>query len=615
LAGAFVVYNVAQQAPEAVKSAGADALTNPVNTSLTTLTDGAWVIDVMNQGGAGTFTTTQSGQTLRWQTSCGTSTLGSSTKSVSPPGSTTLGWSHSGPKRYAHALAAFAPAAPPPPTTSTVEPTTTTTVTTTLPPQTTTTIVPTTTLPPPTTTTLAGGCNSNPQCNDGNACTTDTCNAGTCQHADVSAACNDGAFCNGVETCSPASGCQAGTPPVTNDGIACTTDACNEATDTITHTPNNAACSDGAFCNGAETCSATLGCQAGTPPATSDGIACTTDACNEATDTITHTPNNAACSDGAFCNGAETCSASLGCQAGTPPATSDGIACTTDACNEATDTITHTPNNAACDDANACTSDVCSAVSGCSNTDTCTPHIQLDAASLKSACGGTAADTLTIANVPVPSLPNRMLVVTVGAEENDADCNMAHADMVVSYAGQRLTLAISALSGTTSWRSCNGVFYLLNPPAGTANVSITFPARVGNAIDVRDAACVRALQRRAAGAAGHEGRWGDREHEPRQHVDHDADRERVGRRRLHARQRRNVHDDAGGQTLRWQETCGVASSAGSTKEAATAGRDHARLVAHEAEALRAFARGVRRCPRLRHSSRSPPRRARRCRFR
>jgi subtilisin-like proprotein convertase family protein len=99
------------------------------------------------------------------------------------------------------------------------------------------------------------------------------CDTGCIDNGD----CDDGQFCNGAETCSGGS-CQAGTAPNCNDGIACTSDACNESTDSCTNTPNNASCDDGLFCNGAETCSPTLGCQAGTDP-------CGGGTCNETTDT------------------------------------------------------------------------------------------------------------------------------------------------------------------------------------------------------------------------------------------------------------------------------------------------------------------------------------------
>lgn len=157
---------------------------------------------------------------------------------------------------------------------------------------------------------LAGGCGA-PECN-------------------TNPDCDDGLFCNGAETC-VSGNCQAGTPSNCNDGIACTTDSCNEATDSCDHAPNHGSCNDGLFCNGTETCNVSTGCQAGTAPNCDDGIACTTDSCNEGTDSCDHTANNAACDDGLYCNGAETCNLSTGCVAGTDP-------CAPDPCDEATDT-------------------------------------------------------------------------------------------------------------------------------------------------------------------------------------------------------------------------------------------------------------------------------------
>ncbi len=186
--------------------------------------------------------------------------------------------------------------------------------------------------------------------------------AGGCQ---TNPECDDGLFCNGAETCVSGS-CQAGTAPNCNDGVACTTDSCNEATDSCDHAPNNGACGDGLFCNGSEVCNVTLGCQAGTPPNCADSVACTTDSCNEATDSCDHTPNNAACSDGLFCNGSEVCNVTLGCQAGTAPNCADSVACTTDSCNEATDSCDHVPNNAACDDGQFCNgAETCNVTLGC----------------------------------------------------------------------------------------------------------------------------------------------------------------------------------------------------------------------------------------------------------
>jgi cysteine-rich repeat protein len=207
-----------------------------------------------------------------------------------------------------------------------------------------------------------------PVLNDNVACTTDTCDEANDRVVNTpnNGACSDGAFCNGAETCDAVRGCRPGVAPVLNDNVACTTDTCDEANDRVVNTPNNGACSDGAFCNGAETCDAVRGCRPGVAPVLNDNVACTTDSCDEANDRVVNAPNNAACNDGAFCNGAETCDAVRGCLAGVAPALNDNVACTTDSCDEANDRVVNTPNNAACSDALFCNgAETCDAVRGC----------------------------------------------------------------------------------------------------------------------------------------------------------------------------------------------------------------------------------------------------------
>ena len=59
--------------------------------------------------------------------------------------------------------------------------------------------------------------------------------------------CDDGLFCNGAETCS-AGTCQPGTPiTCPDDGIGCTADACDEATDACVSTPDDGLCQNGLF--------------------------------------------------------------------------------------------------------------------------------------------------------------------------------------------------------------------------------------------------------------------------------------------------------------------------------------------------------------------------------
>jgi cysteine-rich repeat protein len=173
-------------------------------------------------------------------------------------------------------------------------------------------------------------------CDDGNTADGDCCSA-NCAFEPAGSPCDDGLFCNGIEACDGAGNCSIpGTDPC-DDGVGCTQDACDEAADTCSNTPDDALCDDGQFCNGAETCDATLDCQAGTPVDCNDGILCTVDSCNEGTDACDNTPDDALCDDGLFCNGAETCDAANDCQPGTSVDCDDGDICTDDSCNEQSD--------------------------------------------------------------------------------------------------------------------------------------------------------------------------------------------------------------------------------------------------------------------------------------
>jgi len=172
--------------------------------------------------------------------------------------------------------------------------------------------------------------------------------------------CDDGQYCNGAETC-VAQVCQPGTPVVCDDGVPCTDDTCNETTDSCDYTPNDANCANGLYCDGVETCDPVLDCLSGTPVDCDDGVACTIDSCNETTDACDNTPDDAACDDGLFCNGAETCDAGAGCLVGTDP-------CPGQDCDEVNDVCVPLPcnTNGTCDvgeDCNTCPSDCISGTS------------------------------------------------------------------------------------------------------------------------------------------------------------------------------------------------------------------------------------------------------------
>ncbi|MCD4822900.1 MAG: hypothetical protein K8R11_12825, partial [Methanococcoides sp.] len=200
----------------------------------------------------------------------------------------------------------------------------------------------------------------NVDCNDSIACTTDSCNetTDTCDNIPDDGLCDDVLFCNGAETCDPVLGCQPGSDP-------CQEQYCDEAGDICYECETDPDCDDGLFCNGAETCDSGA-CQPGTPPDCDDGISCTDDSCNEGTDSCDHAANDGLCDNGLFCDGTETCDAVLDCQPGSPPNCDDGVGCTDDSCNEDTDSCDNIANDGLCDNGLFCDgTETCDAVLDC----------------------------------------------------------------------------------------------------------------------------------------------------------------------------------------------------------------------------------------------------------
>lgn len=207
-----------------------------------------------------------------------------------------------------------------------------------------------------------------PDTDDGLDCTQDLCSEVELAvvHTPINARCTDGAYCNGAEICSAVTGCGPGVPPSITDAVACTIDTCDEERNAIVHTVDDARCEDGLFCNGAEVCSPVAGCQAGEPPTVNDGIGCTVDRCSEVAGAVLHVPDDLACDDALFCNGTEVCDVAVGCTAGVPPAVDDGVDCTDDRCDEATNRVLNAPLDLACSDGDPCNgAETCSALLDC----------------------------------------------------------------------------------------------------------------------------------------------------------------------------------------------------------------------------------------------------------
>ncbi|HUU85596.1 MAG TPA: S8 family serine peptidase, partial [Phycisphaerae bacterium] len=151
-------------------------------------------------------------------------------------------------------------------------------------------------------------------CNDGVGCTDDSCNEGadSCDNLPNNGLCDNGLYCDGAETCDALLDCQAGTTVDCDDEVGCTDDSCNEGADSCDNLPNNGLCDNGLYCDGVETCDALLDCQTGTDP-------CPGQLCRESDDTCVDCLGDGDCDDGLYCNGAETCDTSGLCQSGSDP--------------------------------------------------------------------------------------------------------------------------------------------------------------------------------------------------------------------------------------------------------------------------------------------------------
>lgn len=154
-------------------------------------------------------------------------------------------------------------------------------------------------------------CASDADCDDGVDCTMDRCDAvnGTCHNMTDDSLCNDGLFCNGVETCDAVDGCLSGTAPCSDDV------GCDEVENRCAGCVADSECDDGVFCNGAERCVQGI-CRAGAAPTCDDGVECTADFCDVAADECSNVPRHNVCDDGVACNGRERCHPQEGCQPG-----------------------------------------------------------------------------------------------------------------------------------------------------------------------------------------------------------------------------------------------------------------------------------------------------------
>ncbi len=165
-------------------------------------------------------------------------------------------------------------------------------------------------------------------CKDGNPCTDDSCDKdGLCFHVANSAVCDDEDACTAVDLCQ-ANVCMAGAAQNCDDGNACTIDGCDAATGKCTHKSASGGCNDGNACTKGDACAATV-CAGKGAVSCDDANPCTNDACDPAVG-CSHANNTAPCSDGNICTDGDVCKG--GVCAGASMTCDDANACTEDLC-------------------------------------------------------------------------------------------------------------------------------------------------------------------------------------------------------------------------------------------------------------------------------------------
>ena len=225
-------------------------------------------------------------------------------------------------------------------------------------------------------------------CDDGNACTTDSCNSatGACVYSNNTASCDDGNACTSGDTCSGGA-CVAGAALSCDDSEACTDDACDTTTGCV-HANNTASCDDGSVCTSGDTCTAGV-CVGGTPmTCADDDNECTDEICDPVAGCIA-VNNTASCDDGNACTTGDHCSAGACTGGAAVVCAAPGQCQVAGTCDPATGCPTPVPmaDGSQCNDGNACTSGdhcsggacvgggaaTCPAVDQCHNAGTCNP--------------------------------------------------------------------------------------------------------------------------------------------------------------------------------------------------------------------------------------------------
>ena len=225
-------------------------------------------------------------------------------------------------------------------------------------------------------------------CDDGIACTDDTCetNLSTnfgCVFTPNDSLCDDGISCTGTDNpgalptprnspagfgddwCDASGGCQfIPHNEWCDDGVDCTLNVCDTTLD-CQNPPDHAYCDDGVGCTD-DWCDTVADCQNNPNDAHCTAVGeCADGVCHVTLD-CQYTPNDTNCDDSIGCTD-DWCDGSFMCHNDPNDANcDDGVDCTTNMCNPVTD-CQYPPDHAYCDDGVGCTDDLCNTVTGCQN--------------------------------------------------------------------------------------------------------------------------------------------------------------------------------------------------------------------------------------------------------
>ena len=229
------------------------------------------------------------------------------------------------------------------------------------------------------------GCESDDDCDDGNVCTVNTCDtsSGTCvKDSAAGEVCDDGDACTSDDLCDGDGAC-GGALVTCDDDKACTADACDPASGECVYDDGDCGCTDDLECG--------------------DDNPCTDDSCDTSEGECVNTVNlSNSCSDSDPCTVGDACGAEGTC-AGAPKSCNDGKDCSVDSCVPETGECSFDKADCACefdaecDDGKACTTDTCDVDAGaCVNsvdvTNECSdgnPCTDADACSAAGGCSGT----------------------------------------------------------------------------------------------------------------------------------------------------------------------------------------------------------------------------------